>query len=236
MSAFPQDSRQPTRLPTQPPRSGIGRWLVGFALVGMVSVASLPEDGAGSRFWQRDRPTPLSLPAPLAMRDGDPHLRALMRTISAAESNVSRPYHVLYGGQYVNHLQRHPDRCITIVAGPNVGNCTTAAGRYQFLTTTWQDVAQKYHPAPPRWYLWWEDYSFEPVFQDEVLYRWLADPDAWGSDLLALLRQDRVEEVLYLLSGTWTSLGYGTEDNANTPYLVEIYHAMLEEELQTAAP
>ena len=36
---------------------------------------------------------------PLVMEGGDPYLRALMRTISASESNVMRPYHVLYGGE-----------------------------------------------------------------------------------------------------------------------------------------
>ena len=38
---------------------------------------------------------------PLVMQGGDPYLRALMRTISASESNVLRPYHVLHGSSFV---------------------------------------------------------------------------------------------------------------------------------------
>lgn len=168
---------------------------------------------------------------PLAMQGGDPYIRALMRTISAAESNTAEPYHTLYGGQRIDDLGQHPDKCITIVAGPNTGDCTTAAGRYQFLTTTWFDKAEKYHPQPPRWYTWGVDYSFEPAFQDEVVYLWLTDHAAWGVNLSELLQQGRLNEVLRMLSGTWTSLGYGIEDNANTPYLGQIYQTMLEEEL-----
>jgi hypothetical protein len=44
-----------------------------------------------------------------------------MRTISASESNVMRPYHVLYGGDYVGTLERHPNRCEAIGQGPQPG-------------------------------------------------------------------------------------------------------------------
>ncbi|MEM9769475.1 MAG: glycoside hydrolase family protein [Cyanobacteria bacterium P01_D01_bin.71] len=171
---------------------------------------------------------------PLAMTGGNPHVRALMRTISVAESHTAEPYRTLYGGQRINDLAQHPDRCIRIVAGPNVGDCTTAAGRYQFLTTTWFEKSRHYHPEPPHWYSWWSDYSFEPTYQDEVIYRWLTDFYAWNADIPELLEQGRLDEVLYLLSGTWTSLGYGIEDNAVTPYLHEVYDQMLEKELQLA--
>ena len=175
---------------------------------------------------------PAITPTPLAMPGGDPYIRALMRTISAAESNTAEPYHTLYGGQRINDLTAHPDLCIDIVAGPNVDDCTTAAGRYQFLTTTWLEKAAAYHPNPPQWYSWWADYSFEPTYQDAVVYAWLTDPTAWDADIAELLRQSRLDDVLYLLSGTWTSLGYGIEDNSNTPYLNQIYQEMLIEELQ----
>ena len=176
--------------------------------------------------------SPTTEAVPLAMKDGDPYIRALMRTISAAESNTAEPYHTLYGGQRIHDLSLHPDICVEIVAGPNIGDCTTAAGRYQFLTTTWLDKAEKYHPRSPRWYSWWSNYSFEPAFQDEVVYRWLTDQFAWEADISELLRQGRLDEVLRLLSGTWTSLGYGIEDNATTPYLGQIYQVMLEDELR----
>ena len=172
--------------------------------------------------------------APLVMKGGDPYIRALMRTILASEASDPQPYSILYGGEQVNDLSRHPDRCITIVAGPNRGNCSTAAGRYQFLTTTWLEKAQQYHPAPPAWYAPWGTYSFEPEFQDQVVYAWLSDPYAWGYDLAELLKQGELDLVLRILSGTWTSLGYGIEDNVVTSSLPRIYEDMLQQELEAA--
>lgn len=171
-------------------------------------------------------------PEPLVMRGGDPYIRALMRTISASESNMDKPYNLVYGGKVVTDLSRHPDLCVDIVAGPNVGDCTTAAGRYQFLTTTWEAKAQQYHPNPPGWFSVWSDYSFQPEDQDMVVYNWLSDASAWGVDIAELLRQGRLDEVLYLLSGTWTSLGYGIETNSMSGYLPHIYQTILQEELQ----
>ncbi len=167
---------------------------------------------------------------PLVMKGGDPYIRALMRTITASEANVSRPYHVLYGGQYVANLKEHPNRCITILAGPNIGNCSTAAGRYQFLNTTWDEKSQQYHPHPTVFF-WWKSYSFEAQYQDAVVHAWLNDPQAWGVDIGKLLRQGKVAEVLRLLSATWTSLGYGSETNSMSSHLPEIYDQMLRQEL-----
>ncbi len=172
-------------------------------------------------------------PAPLVMQGGDPYLRALMRTISVAESNTERPYSVLYGGEHIEDLSHHPDQCVTIVSGPNQGNCSTAAGRYQFITTTWQEKAAEYHPKPSGFWFWrdFRDYNFAPEYQDQVVYRWLSDPQAWGIDLSELLRQERLAEVLEILSPTWTSLGYGIEPNSMTDLLPQVYQQILQEEL-----
>ena len=171
-------------------------------------------------------------PLPLEKQDGDPYLRALMRTISAAESNTNDPYRLLYGGKRVKDLSVHPDECIRIVRGPNKDDCTTAAGRYQFLTTTWQQEARRYHPERPAWYEVWDRPSFEPEFQDDVVYGWLNDPEAWGFDIAEELRLGHLDFVLRQLSGTWTSLGYGIEDNSMSALLPRIYDDMLEEELE----
>lgn len=168
---------------------------------------------------------------PLVMQGGDPYIRALMRTISASEANDSRPYSILYGGQHIRDLSRHPERCVTIVSGPNKGNCSTAAGRYQLLNITWYSLAQRYHPQPSQ-FLFWKSYSFEPEFQDRVIYAWLNDSQAWGTDISELLRQRKLDRVLRRLSSTWTSLGYGIEDNAMTGRLPQVYQKMLREELQ----
>jgi muramidase (phage lysozyme) len=169
------------------------------------------------------------------MEGGDPYIRALMRTISYSEANDPQPYDLLYGGDRIADLSRHPDRCVPILTGPNLGDCTTAAGRYQFITTTWQAQAHRYHPEPDGLW-WWQAYSFAPEHQDQVVYHWLSDPQAWGLDLSQSLRAGRLEDVLYKLSPTWTSLGYGIEPNALTDSLPSIYQQVLQEELQQAAP
>jgi cation efflux system protein involved in nickel and cobalt tolerance len=174
-------------------------------------------------------------PEPLVMEGGDPYLRALMRTISAAESNTSAPYTILYGGESFDPVNRHPNICVPITVGPNTGDCTTAAGRYQFLSQTWAEKAEKYHPHPPAWYEVWGEYSFDPEAQDLVVYQWLKDTNAWGFDIPTALREDRLEDVLRRLSGTWTSLGYGIESNSMTARLPRIYRSLLEEELQNAS-
>ncbi|WP_333342978.1 glycoside hydrolase family protein [Microcoleus sp. T3B2] len=170
---------------------------------------------------------------PLAIKTGDPYIRALMRTISASESNVSRPYHVVYGGKYILDLSRHPDWCVRIVNGPNRGKCTTAAGRYQFLTSTWKEKAKRYQARRAN-FLFWEDYSFEPEDQDAVVYAWLSDLKFWKADISEMLRQERLTDVLRMLSGTWTSLGYGIETNSMSSRLPKVYREMLREELENA--
>lgn len=169
---------------------------------------------------------------PLVMDGGDPYLRALMRTISASESNVMRPYHVVYGSEYVGTLDRHPNRCESIGQGPNRGNCSTAAGRYQLLYSTWLELAAKYHPQRTGDALDAVSLSFAPIYQDMVVHAWLSE-GRWGN-LSAQLRQGRVQPVLRRLSGTWTSLGYGIETNSMSRALPTVYQSLLKEELASA--
>ncbi len=177
-------------------------------------------------------PPSVSGTQPLVMEGGDPYIRALMRTITASEANVSKPYNVIYGGQFVEDLSQHPEICVTIVAGPNKGNCSTAAGRYQILNYTWQEKAKRYHPNPSG--IWrWKTYSFEAEYQDQVVHDWLSDRYFWGVDIPQLLRNGEQIRVFQLLSGTWTSLGYGIETNSMTKYLPTVYQNMLQEELNS---
>ena len=171
---------------------------------------------------------------PLEMKGGDPYIRALMRTISASEANDPEPYSILYGGGQLDDLSRHPERCIAIVSGPNKGDCSTAAGRYQMINITWYEKAALYHPQPPG-IMFWKSYSFEPEYQDAVVYAWLSDRQFWGEDLSKLLQQGKLNRVQKLLSGTWTSLGYGIENNSLTGRLPKVYQKMLKEELKNAA-
>jgi muramidase (phage lysozyme) len=169
---------------------------------------------------------------PLVMADGDPHIRALMRMISASESNDRRPYSILYGGSHITDLSRHPSKCIRIVNGPNMNNCSTAAGRYQMINTTWARMANKYHPRPECILFVFEcKYSFEAEYQDAVVHAWLIDRKAWNMDIPQLLKEGHLEIVRKRLSSTWTSLGYGIETNSMTSKLSGVYQKLLQEEL-----
>lgn len=203
----------------------------------LISFASLILSQSCSRqksFYQlKDYALTVRGTQPLVMEGGDPHIRALMRTITASEANVKQPYHVIYGGSLVTDLTSHPDSCVTIKVGVNKGNCSTAAGRYQMLNFVWDEKAVRYHPNPDG-VLWWKQYSFEPQYQDAVVYGWLKDDTAWGVNISELLKAGKIESVLRLLSGTWTSLGYGIETNSMSKHLPSIYQNMLQEELKSS--
>lgn len=185
----------------------------------------------GQIWWKINSPqrSPDYTP-PLVMQTGNLYVRALMRTLSASEANDESPYTALYGGQHFSDFSRHPDQCIAIVSGPHQGECTTAAGRYQLLSSTWKEKVQRYHPQHVQNATQPSD-SFSPQLQDEVVYAWLTDPEAWDINIPAALEQGKLDSVLQHLSGTWTSLGYGTENNPVTPLLAQIYQKALAEEL-----
>ena len=164
---------------------------------------------------------------PLVMEDGDPYIRALMRTITYSEANDPHPYNVIYRGEHIVDLSQHPEKCVPI---PNSELCSTAAGRYQFLNFTWYEKAEKYHPNPTGM-LWWKSYSFEPKYQDIVAHNWLNDTNAWGFDIAQRLKNKEENDVFCDLSATWTSLPCGDEINVNTgKLLTEIYPQRLKEE------
>ena len=169
---------------------------------------------------------------PLVMTDGDPYIRALMRMISSSESNDSKPYSLIYGGKHFDNFRRHPGECVPIVKGPNTHQCSTAAGRYQAIDITWARLSKRYHPQRDCiLFVFQCDYSFEPEYQDAVIHDWLSDPQAWNMNIPELLKAGKLEKVRKRLSGTWTSLGYGIENNSMTPRLAGIYQQLLEEEL-----
>jgi muramidase (phage lysozyme) len=168
------------------------------------------------------------------MRDGDPYIRSLMRTISASEANDRQPYSLLYGGSRAKSLERHPGICVKIRSGPNKDNCSTAAGRYQMIDRTWAIMAKRYGASQEGWF-WDSHYSFAPIEQDRVVHAWLSDKTVWGGmDVSKELRQGNIPGVLKRLSNTWTSLGYGIETNRMSSALPKIYAQILKEELQNS--
>jgi muramidase (phage lysozyme) len=80
--------------------------------------------------------------------------------------------------------------------------------------------------------MFWTNYSFEAEYQDVVVYRWLNDAKVWGVNIPKLLQQQKLNDVLRKLSPTWTSLGYGIENNSVSSSLPKIYQQVLKEELK----
>jgi muramidase (phage lysozyme) len=79
--------------------------------------------------------------------------QALHDSIAFAEGTENRSndgYDVMFSYRLMGSCGSHPNRCISFG-----GSCSTAAGRYQFLTTTWNSVKRARNLA-----------SFEPENQE----------------------------------------------------------------------
>ena len=143
-----------------------------------------------------------------------PEGRALLDTIASTESPG---YNVLYGGGKFSSYAAHPNQKILIKSGPNAGKYSSAAGKYQFLNSTWQEAAKA---------LGLKDFS--PESQDAAAW-WLAQKDykaATGKDLVTVLQSGdpaALAEVGQVLSGTWTSLPGGIEATTNTSRFAKAY-------------
>jgi muramidase (phage lysozyme) len=87
---------------------------------------------------------------------------ALLNTIASTESPG---YDVMYGGEKFEDFSKHPNRAKLITSGPNKGKFSTAAGRYQFIHSTWEE-AKNTLGLP----------DFSPESQDRAAW-WLAQRD-----------------------------------------------------------
>ena len=136
-----------------------------------------------------------------------PEARGLLDTIAGTESPG---YNVRYGGARFGDLSHHPDVAEPIRSGPNAGKTSTAAGRYQFLTGTWNQAAAATGAK-----------DFSPASQDRGAW-WLAQRDystRTGRDLSSDLKSTDPTVragIGSALHGTWTSLPGGIEAGTNT--------------------
>lgn len=151
---------------------------------------------------------------------------ALLDTISSTESP---DYNVLYGGSTFNGYDQHPGIYKDIVSGPNKGRKTSAAGRYQFLESTWNGIANRYHLS-----------DFSPRNQDIGAVA-LAREDynrRTGRDLTADLESNDpaiLAGVGRALSGTWTSLPSGIEEGQDADKFVTSFTEALSGSLDNAS-
>lgn len=133
-----------------------------------------------------------------------PAQRRLLDAIAAGEANG---YDVLYGGGRFGSYADHPRQAIPIASGPNAGKTSSAAGRYQFLGSTWDETAKE---------LGLKDFS--PESQDAAAWHLANKTYATktGRDLTADLEAGRTDEIAGALKGIWTSIPGGIEPNAAT--------------------
>ncbi len=142
--------------------------------------------------------------------------RALLDTIAGSESPG---YNTMYGGGQFEGYADHPRKPVPITSGPNAGKTSSAAGRYQFLGSTWDEV--KREAGLP---------DFSPESQDAGAWH-LANKTyktKTGRDLTADLEKAQgnpqaIAGIGRYLSGTWTSLPGGIEPNHATGSFAQRY-------------
>ena len=134
--------------------------------------------------------------------------KAFLDTISRYESPG---YDVIVGqGSYgapakFTDYTKHPNVIgMRTVAGPS-----TAAGRYQFVYSTWKALQQQY-PG--------QFTDFSPITQDKAAWRYAQDvyKQRTGRDLLSTLKEGRVDLAKNALRNIW--IGFGLDPDVSGTY------------------
>ncbi|AZS78798.1 hypothetical protein ELS24_10285 [Achromobacter spanius] len=77
----------------------------------------------------------------------NPNVQKVLRTIGQAEGTVGEkiadPYRIAFGGGTFDSLDAHPNTMASFTQTDGKRNKTSAAGAYQFLKPTWDDVSSK---------------------------------------------------------------------------------------------
>jgi muramidase (phage lysozyme) len=133
-----------------------------------------------------------------------PEQRQLLDAIAAGESGG---YDVLYGGGRFTDYADHPRQAIPIGSGPNQGKTSSAAGRYQFLAPTWDEISKEIGLK-----------DFSPDSQDAAAWHLAAKTygNKTGRDLLADIKDGRTQDIAPALAPIWTSIPGGIEPNKAT--------------------
>nr|WP_229755500.1 glycoside hydrolase family 104 protein [Halomonas lutescens] len=117
-------------------------------------------------------------------------------------------YNVIVGGETFESYDDHPRQLIWL---PAYEIHSSAAGRYQFLTRTWDDLAKRFNLP-----------DFTPANQDLGAVHLIRQCKA-----LSLIHDGRIREAIHACRKIWASLpgaGYGQRELA-TDELLQVYEA-----------
>lgn len=149
-----------------------------------------------------------------------PQRKAFLDAIAAKESPA---YNVMYGGKTFSDYSQHPNVAVPITSGPNAGKASSAAGRYQFLGSTWADE-QKRLGLP----------DFSPSSQDQAAWD-LANRSYGGNLDAALTDPQSAAAAATKLHPIWTSLPGGIEQGQGMQQFANNYAQALGSPQQLAA-
>ena len=113
------------------------------------------------------------------------------------QRSLHNGYDVLVGGGLFNDFSHHPN---VLVPLPRLGIKSTAAGRYQFIKRTWEDVQRRLKLT-----------DFSPMSQDRAAIQRIRDRGA-----LELVQDGKFEEAVAACRLEWASLpgaGYGQHEH-----------------------
>lgn len=154
-----------------------------------------------------------------------PVARALLETIAGPESKGD--YNVIYGGGQFDSYDDHPRQPVLITSGPNKGKYSSAAGKYQFLGSTWDDIAERYDIP-----------DFTPDSQDQGA--WALASEEYkrdtGRSLEADLAAGDLSRVAPSLRNQWTSLPGGIEQGIGGSAFANAYAGNLGPRLPDIGP
>jgi muramidase (phage lysozyme) len=136
----------------------------------------------------------------ITTRNLDPRVKAFLNLIAYAEGTAGpRGYYMQYTGVHFTDDSKHPDQVIcawATVHGIRRRLCSSAAGRYQYITPTWNRVAKKGNLP-----------DFSPTSQDAGAIILLKERGSYDY----LLKRETpsrkdIERAIYLSREEWASL------------------------------